>query len=141
MKLGVDQHRGSNFFKPYFRFKKIMMIPSDTCRCGCSADRKLGSCRNFSLLKFPVKVNYTLTWPRSEKPAIYKILLSKALKVSIGGISPKCPWRALLCKNLCFSKLWTSAFFKFRHMKWCHLPDIFRKDFKSSFWKCKNWKS
>ena len=95
----------------------------------------------FSLLKFPVKVNYTLTWPRSEKPAIYKILLSKALKVSIGGISPKCPWRALLCKNLCFSKLWTSAFFKFRHMKWCHLPDIFRKDFKSSFWKCKNWKS
>ena len=26
MKLGVDQHRGSNFFKPYFRFKKIMMI-------------------------------------------------------------------------------------------------------------------
>ena len=61
MKLGVDQHRGSNFFKPYFRFKKIMMIPSDTCRCGCSADRKLGSCRNFTLLKFPVKVNYTLT--------------------------------------------------------------------------------
>ena len=65
MKLGVDQHHGSNFFKPYFRLNKIMMITSDTCRCGCSAGRELGSCRNFLTFKVScysvIKVNYTLT--------------------------------------------------------------------------------